>query len=123
LADSTDTVMKDIPKALEDLGNFFPHPEEWAVLDEDKILFKQAFQFHAKSFNRNRQMVRFNVRSRSESMIMDYAFDLLIETQIIGEAFVIPLCYCGFPFGNPNLLGPTGIIFRLFPTTSHARWA
>lgn len=45
----------DLEKALIDLSNFTPFPDEWAV--EDKVLFEQAFQFHGKSFHRIRQMV------------------------------------------------------------------
>ena len=46
----------DIPKALQDLGNFTPHPEEWTI--EDKVLFEQAYHFHGKAFERIRLMVR-----------------------------------------------------------------
>lgn len=46
----------DLEKALTDLSNFTPFPDEWSV--EDKVLFEQAFQFHGKSFHRIRQMVR-----------------------------------------------------------------
>ena len=46
----------DLEKALLDLGNFTPFPEEWSK--EDKVLFEQAFQFHGKCFHRIRQMVR-----------------------------------------------------------------
>lgn len=42
-------------KALADLPNFTPFPDEWTV--EDKVLFEQAFNFHGKSFNRIRQML------------------------------------------------------------------
>ena len=45
----------DLEKALIDLSNFTPFPDEWSV--EDKVLFEQAFQFHGKSFHRIRQMV------------------------------------------------------------------
>ena len=45
----------DLEKALVDLSNFTPFPDEWSV--EDKVLFEQAFQFHGKSFHRIRQMV------------------------------------------------------------------
>jgi len=34
-------------KALADLPNFTPLPDEWTV--EDKVLFEQAFNFHGKS--------------------------------------------------------------------------
>jgi hypothetical protein len=47
----------DLEKALIDLSNFTPFPDEWSV--EDKVLFEQAFQFHGKSFHRIRQMVNF----------------------------------------------------------------
>lgn len=46
----------NIEKALADLPNFTPFPDEWTV--EDKVLFEQAFSFHGKSFHRIRQMVR-----------------------------------------------------------------
>jgi len=45
----------DVARALQDLGNFTPHPEEWTI--EDKVLFEQAFQFHGKAFDRIRQML------------------------------------------------------------------
>ncbi|CAG7719933.1 unnamed protein product [Allacma fusca] len=45
----------DISRALHDLGNFTPNPEEWTI--EDKVLFEQAFQFHGKAFDRIRSML------------------------------------------------------------------
>ena len=45
----------NIDKALSDLANFTPFPDEWSV--EDKVLFEQAFSFHGKAFQRIRQMV------------------------------------------------------------------
>ncbi|CAG2230245.1 REST corepressor 1-like [Mytilus edulis] len=45
----------NIDKALSDLANFTPFPDEWTV--EDKVLFEQAFSFHGKSFHRIRQML------------------------------------------------------------------
>lgn len=45
----------NIDKALSDLPNFTPFPDEWTV--EDKVLFEQAFSFHGKSFHRIRQML------------------------------------------------------------------
>ena len=45
----------DLERAVLDLANFTPFPDEWTV--EDKVLFEQAFQFHGKSFYRIRQMV------------------------------------------------------------------
>lgn len=47
----------DLERAILDLSNFTPFPDEWTV--EDKVLFEQAFQFHGKSFHRIRQMVYF----------------------------------------------------------------
>ncbi|KAK2182076.1 hypothetical protein NP493_368g02036 [Ridgeia piscesae] len=44
-----------VEKALADLANFTPFPDEWTV--EDKVLFEQAFSFHGKSFHRIRQML------------------------------------------------------------------
>lgn len=49
----------DLEKAIQDLANFTPFPDEWTV--EDKVLFEQAFQFHGKSFHRIRQMVIFRI--------------------------------------------------------------
>jgi hypothetical protein len=46
----------DLEKAVVDLANFTPFPDEWTK--EDKVLFEQAFQFHGKCFHRIRQMVR-----------------------------------------------------------------
>ena len=46
----------NVEKALVDLPNFTPYPDDWSI--EDKVLFEQAFQFHGKSFHRIRQMVR-----------------------------------------------------------------
>ncbi|XP_034235804.1 REST corepressor 3-like isoform X2 [Thrips palmi] len=45
----------DLERAILDLSNFTPFPDEWTV--EDKVLFEQAFQFHGKSFHRIRQML------------------------------------------------------------------
>uniref|UniRef100_T1IQN0 REST corepressor n=1 Tax=Strigamia maritima TaxID=126957 RepID=T1IQN0_STRMM len=45
----------DLEKAIADLPNFTPFPDDWSV--EDKVLFEQAFQFHGKSFHRIRQML------------------------------------------------------------------
>ncbi len=55
----------NIDKALTDLANFTPFPDEWTV--EDKVLFEQAFSFHGKSFHRIRQMVRFECVSNFEA--------------------------------------------------------
>jgi len=45
----------DLTRAMEDLDNFTPFPDEWSV--EDKVIFEQAFQFHGKSFGKIRQMM------------------------------------------------------------------
>lgn len=47
----------DLERAVMDLANFTPFPDEWTI--EDKVLFEQAFQFHGKSFHRIRQMVSY----------------------------------------------------------------
>lgn len=49
----------NIERALSDLPNFTPFPDEWSV--EDKVLFEQAFGFHGKSFHRIKQMVSSSV--------------------------------------------------------------
>lgn len=55
----------DLERAVLDLANFTPFPDEWSV--EDKVLFEQAFQFHGKSFHRIRQMVNI-IFSQIESL-------------------------------------------------------
>lgn len=45
----------DLEKAVTDLANFTPFPDEWSK--EDRVLFEQAFTFHGKCFHRIRQMV------------------------------------------------------------------
>ncbi|CAG2161647.1 unnamed protein product [Oppiella nova] len=45
----------NLEKAMADLPNFTPFPDEWTV--EDKVLFEQAFQFHDKHFHKIRQML------------------------------------------------------------------
>lgn len=52
----------DLERAVMDLANFTPFPDEWTI--EDKVLFEQAFQFHGKSFHRIRQMVSFRLLGR-----------------------------------------------------------
>lgn len=59
----------DLERAVLDLANFTPFPDEWTV--EDKVLFEQAFQFHGKSFHRIRQMVRSLCFLRCWSTIFD----------------------------------------------------
>ncbi|KAH1019793.1 hypothetical protein HUJ04_009561, partial [Dendroctonus ponderosae] len=56
----------DLDRAMLDLANFTPFPDEWSV--EDKVLFEQAFQFHGKSFYRIRQMVRI-IRQASPNIL------------------------------------------------------
>ena len=46
----------NIDKALSDLSNFAPFPDDWNT--EDKVLFEQAFSFHGKNFQRIHNMVR-----------------------------------------------------------------
>lgn len=50
----------DMERAIIDLANFTPFPDEWSK--EDKVLFEQAFQFHGKSFTRIRQMVNMRIK-------------------------------------------------------------
>ncbi|XP_067943655.1 REST corepressor 2-like [Watersipora subatra] len=45
----------DLEKALQDLSNFAPFPDDWST--EDKVLFEQAFAYHGKSFHRIREML------------------------------------------------------------------
>lgn len=58
----------NVEKALADLSNFTPFPDEWTV--EDKVLFEQAFSFHGKSFNRIRQMLP----DKSMSQLVKYYY-------------------------------------------------
>lgn len=52
----------DLDRAIHDLNNFTPFPDEWT--EEDKILFHQAFQVHGKSFHRINQMVCISFESK-----------------------------------------------------------
>jgi len=45
----------NVDRAMIDLANFTPYPDDWSV--EDKVLFEQAFSFHGKVFHRIRQML------------------------------------------------------------------
>lgn len=45
----------NIDRALKDLQNFLPYPEEWTL--EDKVLFEQAFSFHGKTFHKIKSML------------------------------------------------------------------
>ena len=42
----------NVERAMIDLANFTPYPDDWSV--EDKVLFEQAFSFHGKVFHRIR---------------------------------------------------------------------
>lgn len=45
----------DVEKALSDMNNFVPMPDEWS--QDDKIVFEQAFMQYGKNFNKIRNMV------------------------------------------------------------------
>merc|ERR1719318_519187 len=45
----------DMDRALQDLANFTPVPNEWSM--DDKLLFQQAFKIQGKSFKRIQQML------------------------------------------------------------------
>lgn len=45
----------DLKRAVSDLHNFRPIPDEWT--EEDKISFERAFQYYGKNFNQIRQIV------------------------------------------------------------------
>lgn len=71
----------DLEKAVTDLANFTPFPDEWSK--EDKVLFEQAFQFHGKSFHRIRQMVNTSsVTARLTFRIMFLRFNQLPDKSI-----------------------------------------
>lgn len=63
----------DLERAVMDLANFTPFPDEWTI--EDKVLFEQAFQFHGKSFHRIRQMVS-NSMVRGGEVIVKFSLQL-----------------------------------------------
>ena len=46
----------NVERAMTDLANFTPYPDDWSV--EDKVLFEQAFSFHGKVFHRIRLVKR-----------------------------------------------------------------
>lgn len=71
----------DLERAVMDLANFTPFPDEWTI--EDKVLFEQAFQFHGKSFHRIRQMVSRDI------------LNLSIVDSFVMSIFLLPwLCLC-----------------------------
>jgi len=84
-----------IEKALADLPNFTPFPDEWTV--EDKVLFEQAFSFHGKSFHRIRQMlpdksvgclVKFYYswkKTRSRTSLIDRQAHKVVNSQDISD--------------------------------------
>ena len=66
-----------IDKALSDLANFTPFPDEWTV--EDRVLFEQAFSFHGKSFHRIRQMVGTKMLHTMLKLFIDRCGNILYE--------------------------------------------
>eukprot|EP00092_Neocalanus_flemingeri_P039612 GFUD01043138.1.p1 GENE.GFUD01043138.1~~GFUD01043138.1.p1 ORF type:complete len:211 (+),score=53.02 GFUD01043138.1:459-1091(+) len=63
----------DMDRALQDLSNFTPYPDEWSV--EDKVLFEEAFKFHGKTqqrFHRIQQMLP----ERSIATLIKYYYSL-----------------------------------------------
>lgn len=70
----------DLERAVMDLANFTPFPDEWTI--EDKVLFEQAFQFHGKSFHRIRQMVSGGGEGSYERTIVDCLFLQLPDKSI-----------------------------------------
>lgn len=75
----------DLERAVLDLANFTPFPDEWSV--EDKVLFEQAFLFHGKSFHRIRQMVRAAAVRYVFIQVCDTSFALYIAT---GQVYCQP---------------------------------
>lgn len=69
----------DLERAVQDLSNFTPFPDEWSV--EDKVLFEQAFQFHGKSFHRIRQMVNIYISIYLNSCVQDLVEYTAIENR------------------------------------------
>ena len=70
----------DLQKAVIDLQNFTPFPDEWTK--EDKILFEQAYQFHGKCFHRIRQMVHhFKLFSGSRESFYELFFYSYLTSQ------------------------------------------
>lgn len=70
----------DLEKAVIDLANFTPFPDEWSK--EDKVLFNQAFQFHGKCFHRIRQMVSAETQEHLQSL----TYPLLASRQVHRES-------------------------------------
>lgn len=70
----------DLEKAVTDLANFTPFPDEWTK--EDKVLFEQAFQFHGKCFHRIRQMVRGSQELSCRSICSNYLLAFSASRQV-----------------------------------------
>lgn len=66
----------DLEKAVLDLANFTPFPDEWTK--EDKVLFEQAFQFHGKCFHRIRQMVRIKTERIPNGLLINDYFCVIL---------------------------------------------
>jgi hypothetical protein len=45
----------DVRKATDDLANFVPLPDDFTL--EDRVLFKQGYNSHGKSFHRIKEMM------------------------------------------------------------------
>lgn len=73
----------DLEKAVIDLANFTPFPDEWSK--EDKVLFNQAFQFHGKCFHRIRQMVSAETQKLLQPSVTDLC-PLLASRQVHRES-------------------------------------
>lgn len=68
----------DVDKALNELANFAPFPDEWST--EDKVLFEQAFSYHGKSFHRIREMVRIDILLMLLSMAAYYYYLCILDS-------------------------------------------
>lgn len=73
----------DLERAVMDLANFTPFPDEWTI--EDKVLFEQAFQFHGKSFHRIRQMVSFRLLGRDTNLS-------IVDNFVTNSIFCLGVC-------------------------------
>ncbi|KAH7972928.1 hypothetical protein HPB52_019023 [Rhipicephalus sanguineus] len=92
----------DLEKAVADLANFTPFPDEWTV--EDKVLFEQAFQFHGKNFHKIRQMLPDKTipslvkyyyswkKTRTRTSLMDRQARRLAGSREDGSLAMCPMC-------------------------------
>jgi len=99
-----------IEKALTDLPNFTPFPDDWTT--EDRVLFEQAFTFHGKSFHRIRQMVLIQVFQNKYTLMhfIHCYIEKCVSLRIITELNLILSFSSAFPLTSHILLLPSGLL-------------